>query len=128
VTVRSPHAPACAGTTGDTYRLSWSLALGSRRLAEDVREKGRESSQRCDAGDSARRDVFDAAEHAARRVRASVEMKDERELGRQLERHGTQGLIRPRFLAVALGCHSDDDTGRWTPARWNGRQIAVRKQ
>ena len=51
--------------------------------------------QRSDAGDSARRDVLDAPEHAARGPRASVEVEYERELGRQLERHGTWRLVRP---------------------------------
>jgi len=55
---------------------------GSRRIAEDLHEKDRQFSQRSDAGDSAGRDVLDAPEHAVRRMRASVEMKYERSLGR----------------------------------------------
>ena len=55
---------------------------GSRRIAEDLHEKDRQFSQRSDAGDSAGRDVLDAPEHAVRRLRASVEMKYERSLGR----------------------------------------------
>jgi hypothetical protein len=61
--------------------------------------------------------VLDAPEHAARRPRASVEVEYERELGRQLERHGTWRLVRPRLVAVALVCHSADDTGRCPSAR-----------
>jgi len=53
-----------------------------RRIAEDLPEKGHQFSQRSDAGDSAGRDVLDAPEHAVRRLRASVEMKYERSLGR----------------------------------------------
>src|SRR5713101_1538463 len=45
-------------------------------------------------------------------TRASVEVEYERELGRQLERHGTGRLVRPRLVAVAFVCHSADDTGR----------------
>jgi hypothetical protein len=53
-----------------------------RRIAEDLPQKGRQSAQRTDAGDSAGGDVLDAPEHAARRLRASVEMKYERSLRR----------------------------------------------
>jgi hypothetical protein len=51
-----------------------------RRIAEDVPQKGRQSAQRTDAGDPAGGDVLDA--QAARRLRASIEMKYERSLGR----------------------------------------------
>ena len=73
-----------------------------RRIAEDLRQKGRQSAQRTDAGDSAGGDVLDATEHAARRLRASVEMKYERPLRRQLERHRTWDLIRQRSVSLAL--------------------------
>jgi len=46
--------------------------------------------------------MLDAAEHAARRLRASVEMEDERSLGRQLEGHGTGAPIRQRSAPLAL--------------------------
>jgi len=48
---------------------------------EDVPEKGRQFSERADAGDSAGRDVLDPSEHVARRLRAGVEMEHERSLG-----------------------------------------------
>src|SRR5262249_6972793 len=72
------------------------------RIAEDVPEKGHQSAQRTDAGDSAGGDVLDAPEHAARRLRTSVEMKYERSLGREPERHGTSDLIRQRSGSIAL--------------------------
>src|SRR5262249_46907400 len=73
-----------------------------RRIAEDVPEKGRQSAQRSDAGDSAGGDVLDAPEHAARRLRPSVEMEYERSLGGKLEGHRTRGLIRQRSVSFAL--------------------------
>jgi len=56
-----------------------------RRIAENVPQKGRQSAQRPDAGDSAGGDVLDAPEHAARQLRTRVEMEYERSLGRELE-------------------------------------------
>src|SRR5215813_7274911 len=77
-------------------------ARDSARIAEDVPQKGRQAAQRTDAGDSAGADVLDAPEHAARRLRASVEMKYERSLRRKLERYGTWDLIRQRSVSLAL--------------------------
>src|SRR5262245_63699829 len=91
VTARSPHAPGPPGTTGETIPSSSCAVLSSavvhdhahvRCLAEDVFEKDRQSAQRTDAGDSPGADVLDAAEHATRRLRANVELKDECSLGR----------------------------------------------
>src|SRR5262245_773513 len=73
-----------------------------RRIAEDLPEEGRQPSQRSDAGDPAGGDVLDAPEHAARRLRTSVEMEYERPVGGKLEGHRTRGLIRQRSVSFAL--------------------------
>jgi hypothetical protein len=46
--------------------------------------------------------VLDAPEHAARRLRTSVEMEYERPVGGKLEGHRTRGLIRQRSVSFAL--------------------------
>jgi len=81
------------------------------------RRKVGKFSPRTAAGEGTGRDGLDAPADAARRLRASVEMEAERALGRQLERHGTWGLVRPRCVAAALLFHSIDDTGRTRSAR-----------
>jgi hypothetical protein len=52
----------------------------ARTIAEDLRQKGHQSSERRDVSDSPGRDVLDASEHASRRLRAGVEMQYERPL------------------------------------------------
>jgi len=61
--------------------------------------------------------VLDAPEHAARRLRTSVEMEYERSLGRKLEGQGTWDSIRQRSASVALPCHAADDTARCRSSR-----------
>jgi len=64
-------------------------------IAEDLRQKGHQSSKRGNVSDSPGRDVFDPSEHASRRLRAGVEVQNERRVGRQLERDGAGGRVPP---------------------------------
>src|SRR5262249_18744745 len=112
-----PKSPFLSPSLRDYARLLPADAGGPRTSVRKVVS--------CDAGDATGCDVLDTAEHAAWRLCARVHLEDERTLGREQEREGTRGLVRPRSVAIAFSCHAADDTARRRCVRQNGCQITV---
>lgn len=60
----------------------WHLvSISGRPIAQNVGEKGHQSSERGDVSDSPGSDVLDPSEHASRRKRVRVEVEYERPVG-----------------------------------------------
>jgi hypothetical protein len=96
-------------------------------LAQNIRKEGRQLAQGSDVRHSSRRDVLDPSGHAARRLGTHVEMQHEGAVGGQFKR-GLGGRLLMRSGRVRRLLHDSDDTARRRHARWNGREIAVRKR
>ncbi len=77
--------------------------------------------------DLPRCDVLDPADHATWRFGAHVQVHDEGAVGAQFELGRFRGRGWRGSRNVPLLLHAPDNTGRRSPARWNQREIRVRR-
>ncbi len=74
-----------------------------------------------------RRNVLDPADHAAWQLGTHVQVQDEGAVGAQFEPGGFRGRRWRGSRDVPLLLHAPDNTGRRSHARWNRREIRVRR-
>lgn len=75
-----------------------------------------------------RRNVLDPADHAAWQLGAHVQVQDEGAVGAQFEPSRFRGRRWRGSRNLPLLLHAPDNTGRRSHARWNRREIRVRRR
>jgi hypothetical protein len=96
-------------------------------VAQHLRHEGHQLAQGGDVRYLPGRNVLDPADHAAWQLGAHVQVQDKGAVGEQFEPNRFRGRGW-RGSNVPLLSHAPDSTGRRSHARWNRREIPVRRR
>jgi hypothetical protein len=110
-----------------TSPLPTLFPLAPDLVAQNLRHERHQLAKTGDVRYLPRGNVLDPADHAAWQLGAHVQVQDEGAVGGQFERIRFRGRQWRGSRNVPLLSHAPDNTGRRSHARWNRREIGVRR-